>query len=95
MYQFIAYPLDVVKTNRIIGSQISKEAGENLPREMLTLYERGALQNGMYRGLSTGLVMAATMKIFNDQPIFAQVPYISVAIGTLLTNPLLNLQTMK
>ena len=43
MYQFIAYPLDVVKTNRIIGSQISKEAGENLPREMLTLYERGAL----------------------------------------------------
>ena len=70
MYQFIAYPLDVVKTNRIIGTQVSREAGENLPRELIALYERGALQNGMYRGLSTGLLMAASIKLVNDSPIF-------------------------
>ena len=66
MYQFIAYPLDVVKTNRIIGSQLSREAGENLPREMVALYERGALQTGMYRGLSIGLLMGASYKLLND-----------------------------
>ena len=51
MYSYIANPLDVIKTNRILGTQISKEAGENLPREMLSLYERGAMQSGLYRGL--------------------------------------------
>ena len=70
MYQFIAYPLDVVKTNRILGTQISKEAGENLPREMVALYESGALQSGMYRGLATGLALTATIKVLNDSPIF-------------------------
>ena len=70
MYQFIAYPLDVVKTNRILGTQISKEAGENLPREMVALYERGALQSGMYRGFATGLALTATIKVLNDSPIF-------------------------
>ena len=66
MYQFIAYPLDVVKTNRIIGTQLSREAGENLPREMVSLYERGALQTGMYRGLSIGLLLGASYKLIND-----------------------------
>ena len=59
-----------MKTNRIIGTQITKEAGENLPREMIALYERNALQHGMYRGLSTGFAMAASVKLINDQPAF-------------------------
>ena len=55
MYSYIANPLDVIKTNRILGTQLSKEAGENLPREMLSLYERGAMQSGLYRGLAPAI----------------------------------------
>ena len=43
MYRFLTYPLDVIKTNRIVGTQAVKDAGENLPREFVSLYERGAL----------------------------------------------------
>ena len=42
-YSFFAYPLDVIKANRIVSSPLAKEAGENLPRELVALYERGAL----------------------------------------------------
>ena len=95
MYQFIAYPLDVVKTNRIVGSQITKEAGENLPREMLALYERGALQSGMYRGLATGLALSASTRFINDMPLSSAAPALSLAFATVIANPLLNLQTLK
>jgi len=50
-YSFFAYPLDVIKANRIVSSPLAKEAGENLPRELVALYERGALSRGFYRGL--------------------------------------------
>ena len=52
MYGFLTYPLDVIKTNRIVGSQLTREAGENLPRELVTVYERGTMQAGFYRGLA-------------------------------------------
>ena len=52
MYAFLTYPLDVVKTNRIVGSQVTREAGENLPRELVSVYERGTMQTGFYRGLA-------------------------------------------
>lgn len=48
---FFAYPLDVIKANRIVSSPLAEEAGENLPRELVALYERGALSRGFYRGL--------------------------------------------
>lgn len=50
-YNVFAYPFDVIKTNRIVQSQLCREAGDNLPREFVALYERGALASGFYRGL--------------------------------------------
>lgn len=56
MYNFITYPFDVIKTNRIVGSTFAKEATENLPREIIALHEHGELSRGLYRGLLPGLV---------------------------------------
>ena len=51
MYHYIAYPLDVAKTNRILNTSFNKECSENLGREIVTMYERGQFRNGDYRGL--------------------------------------------
>ena len=51
MYQYIAYPFDVAKTNRILNTQFSKECGENLGKELVAMYERGQFRNGAYRGM--------------------------------------------
>ena len=55
MYFNWAFPFDVVKTNRILNTNFSKECGENLPREMAALYERGQFRNGVFRGLVCNL----------------------------------------
>jgi len=33
MYSVLTYPLDVIKTNRIIQSSLSKEGAESIPKE--------------------------------------------------------------
>ena len=45
----------MIKTNRIVNSPLTKGAGENLPREFVSLYERGNLRTGLFRGLLPGL----------------------------------------
>ena len=57
MYSLLTYPLDVIKTNRIMATPLDREAGENLPRELVALYDRGALKSS-YRGLFPFLVGA-------------------------------------
>ena len=51
MYQYIAYPFDVAKTNRILNTQFNKECGENLGKELVAIYERGQFKNGAFRGV--------------------------------------------
>jgi hypothetical protein len=41
MYAALTYPLDVIKTNRILQTSLAKEGGESLPRELATLFEKG------------------------------------------------------
>ena len=41
LYPLLAYPFDVAKTNRILNTSFNKECGENLGRELVTMYERG------------------------------------------------------
>ena len=62
MYHLLTYPMQVISTNRIIGTQIVKEASENLPREFVAIYERGALKSGLYRGLLPGIFAAMCWK---------------------------------
>jgi hypothetical protein len=58
----LTYPLDVIKTNRIIQTSLSREGAESIPKEFLALYEKGALSRGLYRGLLPGLAAS----IFTD-----------------------------
>lgn len=51
MYSYIAYPFDVAKTNRILGTSFNRECGDNLGRELVAMYERGQFRNGAYRGM--------------------------------------------
>ena len=41
-FALLTYPLDIIKTNRILQTSLSKEGGESLPRELSTLFEKGA-----------------------------------------------------
>ncbi len=60
MYHLIAYPLDVITTNRIARGSLFQT--ENLPKEFVTLYERGNLQRGLYRGMLPGLLYTMMWK---------------------------------
>ena len=73
--QVLLYPLDVIKTNRILNTPLSvKEAGGALPKDLRALYERGAMRGGLYRGV---LPVAVTYHV-------AAVQWESVGASTLL-----------
>ena len=86
-------PLDVVKTNRIVGSEISRQAGESLPRELTAIFERGAFKNGMYRGLLPMFTQTAIFSGARNIEKHNVVPM--VAIGTAGVNWLDNLVTLR
>jgi hypothetical protein len=50
MFTLLAYPLDVIKTNRLLDTSFAKKTGGNLSQELNVLYERGGLSRGFYRG---------------------------------------------
>ena len=58
MYSLLTYPLDIIKTNRILQTSISKEGAESIPKEFIALYEKGGLKTGLFRGLAVGFVAA-------------------------------------
>ncbi len=87
-YNVFAYPFDVIKTNRIVQSQLCRETGDNLPREFVALYERGALASGFYRGLvpmyAGSIVLGSAC--YSDKFDGFRAPVILAALG--LLNPL-------
>ena len=56
MYTALTYPLDVIKTNRILQTTLTKEGAESIPKEFLVLYEKGGLSRGLFRGFLAGLL---------------------------------------
>ena len=87
MYQFLTYPLDVIKTNRILGTPLAKEAGEAIPKEFLTLYELGMFRTGLYRGFAPFFISMPFWKHVHDNKSDGY-PIIVIASGTLMLNPL-------
>ena len=87
MYYALAYPLDVIKTNRILGTPLAKEAGESIPKEFLILYEYGALRGGLFRGMAPFLI---SIPFWNHVRAMEGdgLPMITVAAGSLMLNPL-------
>jgi hypothetical protein len=78
----------VIKTNRILQTPFSREVGESLPREYRTLYERGSLANGLFRGFIFALVASNASEVAAqalNAPILAGGTSL---IATALFNPL-------
>ena len=55
MFEYLIFPFDTIKTNRIVKSFLSKEGTDSPAREILALYQKGGIQNGLYRGLNMTL----------------------------------------
>ena len=89
-YQFLTYPLDVIKTNRIVQSSLAKEGVESVPREFMALYDKGGLQLGAMRGFSMGLLLAASEQYAPMQSLFVSVPLL-----TAIQQPLNAIQVHK
>ena len=64
MLSILTYPLDVIKTNRILQTPLTKECGESIPREFNALYARGGLSTGLYRGFLLTLIAQGISKGF-------------------------------
>lgn len=57
MFSIYGNAFDVIKTNRIVQSEFSKTAGDNLTNEVALLWERGAFRQGLFRGLAPMLAI--------------------------------------
>lgn len=93
LYPLIAYPFDVAKTNRILGSSFNKECGDNLGRELVTMYERGLFKNGVFRGILPFLGMGLLNGNFGGNQF--DVTGINLLICTTLSQPLNSLMTLR
>lgn len=56
MYSCLTYPLEVIKTNRILQTSLAKEGAERIPREILSLQEKGNLYRGLFRGFAPAVL---------------------------------------
>jgi Mitochondrial carrier protein len=90
-FPVLTYPLDIIKTNRILQTSLSKEGAESIPREFLALYEKGALSRGLYRGLLVGY-LAATLKGTAEN---LRSGFVGALAVTILSNPLSIMQVHK
>jgi hypothetical protein len=84
MFAFLTYPLDIIKTNRILQTSLAKEGAERIPREILSLQEKGNLQNGLYRGFLATLAAAYIGRAIAKN----ELPFEAALIGTVACNPL-------
>ena len=93
MYQYIAYPFDVAKTNRIVGSSFNKECGDNLGKELVAMYERGQFRNGAFRGMAPLLGITLIQNQFGGFSF--DVTGMKLLACTTLTQPLNILMTQR
>ena len=94
MYSLLTYPLSVISANRMAGTTFAQQASENLPKEFVSLYERGNMNRGMYRGFAPALAFTFFWQDVarNSQEGF---PVLSVVLGTLTLNPFAVMQTKR
>lgn len=77
MYQFLTYPLDVIKTNRIVQSNMAREGVESVPREFMVLYEKGGLEAGAMRGFSVAAALAVADHINPTHGLMMSAPVVT------------------
>lgn len=86
MYQLLTYPLDVIKTNRIVGTPLAKEAGEAIPKEFMTLSEVGGLRGGLFRGFVPFMIALPLWQQCHSQMTMG-FPLITLISGSIMINP--------
>ena len=95
MYSVLAYPLSTIYTNRIAGTPSFSAAGENLPREFLSICERSSLSKGYFRGMVPLIVYGNMyhnhMNLMQEDGSFLA----HVVIGTGMCNVFANMMTKK
>jgi hypothetical protein len=91
-FPLLTYPLDIIKTNRILQTSLAKEGAESIPREFLALYEKGGLKTGLYRGFLIGFIAASVQGPLSESPKTGSIAALAVSV---LTNPLNILQVHK
>ena len=92
MQSVLTYPLDIIKTNRILQTSLSRDGAESIPREFTALYEKGGLSRGLFRGLLVALLAAKVQSGEVDAK--AGVSFIPIAL-TAACNPFSILQVHK
>jgi hypothetical protein len=106
MFSIYGNAFDVIKTNRIVHSDLAKTAGENLTNELALLWERGAFRNGLFRGLAPVIAFnlwSNTFGKFIPMPkqdgssfsIASSLLWLGNPVVATVFNPLLNLQTLR
>ena len=84
----LAYPLDIIKTNRILQTPLAREGAERIPREILSLQERGNLYRGLYRGYMLAAIYGVVVSKFANSGFNEQAGVAGVLMGSFLANPL-------
>lgn len=90
-FALLTYPLDIIKTNRILQTSLSKEGAESIPKEFQALYEKGGLNRGLFRGLVVGYLAATLQGSVNDTSAGA----IGAFALSIISNPFSILQVHK
>lgn len=91
-FPLLTYPLDIIKTNRILQTSIAKESAESIPREFLALYEKGGMKQGLYRGFLIGFLAASLQGPLSNDGRSGTVAGLALSV---ITNPLNILQVHK
>lgn len=91
-FPLLTYPLDIIKTNRILQTSIAKEGAESIPREFLALYEKGGMKQGLYRGFLIAFLAASVQGPFSNDARSGTIAALALSV---ITNPLNILQVHK
>ena len=85
LHSFFTYPLDVIKTNRMVGSKMSLQAHGSLQLEMVALQQGG----NMWRGMLMALPLKRISMYYSGNSI----DYFCGLFTMALLNPLFVMQT--
>jgi hypothetical protein len=91
-FPLLTYPLDIIKTNRILQTSLAKEGAESIPKEFLALYEKGGMKQGLYRGFLIGFLAASLQGPISGDAKTGALAGLALSV---LTNPLNILQVHK
>ena len=81
MLHLLTYPLDVMKTNRILQTNLALECEEFAPKEIVALFERGGLRHGAMRGLSMSVLLAAAAQAQTFDNLLLASPVLTLVQG--------------